>query len=333
MPRPPSRATLREKRSRKEVPRPPRTVVISGVNAGIGRRAAQALADGGHRVVVVARHPHRGAAAVDEIRAETGNPEVLLEVADVSDQGSVRALADRLHRRFPHLDALVNDAAVFGQTARRELTDDGQERFWATNHLGPFLLTALLSDLLLLGDRRVVTIASKGLVTTPRITLRYEETDGEGWFTPARAYYHSKLAQVMFATVLARRFPAGELLSVALRVPAVRLDPERLTALPPRLRWASAPKNRFAADPEDLASVYLRLSVGPCDVVAPLHAGYVDEKLRPVPMPRFARRQPEQDRLWELSSQQTQWPVWPSPSVAGADDTAGAEGGGRGDPA
>ena len=291
----------------------PRTVIITGANAGIGRRAAEALAAAGHRVVVIARSEERGSAAVEGIRAVTGNSEVVLEVADVSDQSSVRAVSDRLHQRFGHIDVLINNAADFDQTAQRELTGDGHERFWATNHLGPFLLTALLADLLVRSDDgRVITIASKGLVTVPRIAIRYDQTDGEGWFTPTQAYYHTKLAQIMFAAALARRFSPEELLSIALRVPAVRLDAERLAALPAKLRWAYAPKNRFAADPEELASIYSQLAVGSRDLVVPFHGAYVDEKLRPVAMPRFARQVVEQDRLWELTSRQTGSPTWPS---------------------
>lgn len=290
-----------------------RTVVLTGANAGIGRAAAERIAGEGHRVVAVVRDRTRGERAMEEIRFATGNQDVILAVADMADQTSIEALALFLHDRFSRLDALVNNAAVFDQTATRELTGDGHERFWATNHLGPFLLTARLADLLLRSDDgRVVTIASKGLMTTPRIRIRTEAIDGEGWFTPTRAYYHSKLAQVMFAATLARRFTAQELYSVALRVPAVRLDADRLAAMPTRLRLAYAPKNRFAATPTEMATVYARLAVGSRVALSNTHGAYVDEQLRPVAPPRSARDETEQDRLWEQSLRQTGQPSWPT---------------------
>lgn len=288
-----------------------RTVVITGANAGIGRRAAELLASQGHAVVAVARSQERGSRAVSEIRAATGSSAVSLEIADMADPESITALAERLRVRHEHVDALINNAAVFDQTATHSLTRHGHEQVWATNHLGPFLLTAELSSLLARSDdARVVTVASKGLMVYPRIAIRWDDLSAEGWFTPTRAYYHSKLAQVMFAATLARRVASEQLVSVALRVPAVRLDADRLAAMPWALRLAYLPKNRFAMSPDQLASTYARLVVGPRDAVAPLHGCYVDEDIKPVAAPRYARDEAAQDRLWQVTSAQVDDPVW-----------------------
>lgn len=135
------------------------------------------------------------------------------------------------------LDALINNAAVFDQSVSAARTSaDGHELFWATNHLGPTELTARLRPALAAAvDPRVVFVASKGLVTMPRLAIRFDALDDPGWFSPTRAYYHAKLAQVMTAVTLAERI--GDLLDVScLRVPAVRLDPARLASQPRLLR-------------------------------------------------------------------------------------------------
>ncbi len=287
----------------------PRVIVITGANSGIGRRAAQELAALGHHVVLVCRNAARAAEAVEAIRSATGSRSVRGEIADVADPVSLDALADRLERRYEQIDSLVNNAAVFDQTATRTVTPAGHETFWATNHLGPFQLTARLAGLLAASsDARVITIASKGLIVYPRIALRFDDLDAASWFTPTKAYYHSKLAQVTFAAALARRVPAGGVLSLCLRVPAVRLDADRLAALPLSLRLAYAPKNRFAASPERLAGTYPALAAGAREAVEPLHGAYVDERLRRVRAPRAALDTAAQDRLWEVSLDATGTP-------------------------
>jgi NAD(P)-dependent dehydrogenase (short-subunit alcohol dehydrogenase family) len=286
-----------------------RVIVITGANSGIGRRAAHELAALGHSVVLVCRNPARAAEAVEAIRAATGNCAVRGEIADVADPVSVDALAGRLERRYQQVDSLVNNAAVFDQTATRTVTPAGHERFWATNHLGPFQLTARLAGLLAGSpDARVLTIASEGLKVYPRIALRFDDLDAVTWFTPTKAYYHSKLAQVTFAAALARRVPEDGVLSLCLRVPAVRLDPDRVAALPLALRLAYAPKNRFAASPERLGSTYARLAAGARADVEELHGAYVDEQLRRVRPPRSAQDIQAQDRLWEVSLDATGTP-------------------------
>ncbi len=287
----------------------PRVIVITGANSGIGRRAGHQLAALGHRVVLVCRHAGRAAAAVEAIREATGNDMVCAEIADLADPGSVDALAGRLQQCYDRVDTLINNAAVFDQTATRTVTAAGHELFWATNHLGPFQMAARLSGLLGASpDARVVTIASKGLVVYPRIALRFDDLEAVTWFTPTKAYYHSKLAQVTFAAALARRLAARDLLSLCLRVPAVRLDADRLAAMPLRLRLAYAPKNRFAASPEELGHTYALLAAGRRDAVEGLHGAYVDEGLRRCRPPRAAGDSAAQDRLWEVSLRATATP-------------------------
>ncbi|NWX18612.1 RDH11 dehydrogenase, partial [Aegotheles bennettii] len=110
--------------------------------AGIGKCVALDLARRNARTILACRSWERGQAAVEEIRAATGNPAVLLKLVDTSSMASVRAFARDVLREEKRLDVLVNNAAVTGLPFA--ITPEGLEQTFATNHLGPFLLTNLL---------------------------------------------------------------------------------------------------------------------------------------------------------------------------------------------
>lgn len=269
-------------------------IAVTGANAGIGLRAAVRFAAQGHGVLALCRDLGRADRAFAGLPVEQRERIEPLEL-DLASSASIRRAAAQIVDAGP-LDALINNAAVFDQSVRTARTSaDGHELFWATNHLGPVELTARLSPALAsASDPRVVFVASKGLVTMPRLGIRFDELDDPGWFTPTRAYYHAKLAQVMIAVTLAER--VGDRVDVScLRVPAVRLDPARLAAQPALLRALYAPKNRFAAAPADIAAVYARLILGQARHARGADV-YVDERLRPVPLPRSARDAEHRER-------------------------------------
>lgn len=283
-------------------------IAITGANAGIGLRAAFEIAAAGHQVIALCRDLERADRAFGPFPAEHHSRIEAVEL-DLASSASIRRAAAQVVAMGP-LDALINNAAVFDQSVSTARTSaDGHELFWATNHLGPAELTARLSPALAdAAVPRVVFVASKGLVTMPRLAIRFDALDDPGWFTPTRAYYHAKLAQVMTAVTLAERI--GDVLDVScLRVPAVRLDPARLASQPRLLRALYTPKNRFAAAPERIARVYAELVMR-----APHHARgaetYVDDTLRAVALPPFARDASNRDRLWDVTQAATGDPQW-----------------------
>jgi len=136
-----------------------KTVVITGATSGIGLEAAVALAREGARVVLVGRNPGKTAAAVAEVRKRSGSATVESLLCDFSSLESIRKLAGDLRARCERIDVLVNNAgAVYpGGT----LTGDRIESTFAVNHLGYFLLTNLLTDLLVKSaPARIVNVAS-----------------------------------------------------------------------------------------------------------------------------------------------------------------------------
>src|SRR4029077_6438067 len=129
-------------------------VVITGATGAIGSATAALLVRRGARLLLLSRPSDRLDAMVT--RLDVDNRVTAVEL-DLSSFASVRAAARQISREVPHVDALINTAAVFAATY--EQSDDGIELMLATNHLGPFLLTNLLRDRLA-GGSRVITVTA-----------------------------------------------------------------------------------------------------------------------------------------------------------------------------
>jgi NAD(P)-dependent dehydrogenase (short-subunit alcohol dehydrogenase family) len=177
-----------------------KTVLITGANSGIGFVTAMELAKMGARILMVCRDTARGTQARAAVAGvATGEvPELLL--ADMSSQQAIRTLADDLRRRFSRIDVLINNAG--GMFAERALTADGIERTFATNHLGPYLLTNQVMDLVRAGGGgRIVNVAAE--VYPSR--LDFDNLQGEKSYGFLSAYFRSKLENIIFSMDLARR--------------------------------------------------------------------------------------------------------------------------------
>jgi NAD(P)-dependent dehydrogenase (short-subunit alcohol dehydrogenase family) len=171
-----------------------RTVIVTGANSGLGLETSRALAAAGARVIMTARDPERGRRAVAEVdgRAE-------LAQLDLSDLASVRDFATSWSDR---VDVLINNAGVMA-LPDREVTVDGFERQFGTNHLGPFALTNLLLPKI---TDRVVTVSSSGhrMGGLDLGDLNWQRRR----YAPWRAYGQTKLANLLFTLELQRRLDA-----------------------------------------------------------------------------------------------------------------------------
>lgn len=178
-----------------------KTIVITGATDGIGKVTARELAKMGANVTIVARNEAKGEAVAQELRRATGNQSVAFLQGDMESQKSVRAAASALKGKLKHIDVLVNNAGAMFQ--KRELTVDGIERTFALNHLGYFLFTAELLDLVKAAPAgRVVSVASAAHLGAK---LDLEDLQNEKAYSGWRAYGQSKLANIYFTYELARR--------------------------------------------------------------------------------------------------------------------------------
>ncbi len=138
-----------------------RVAIVTGANTGLGYHAAAALAQTGAHVVLAVRNLEKGNLALARIVAAHPDADVTLQELDLSSLASVRAAAAALRKAYPRIDLLINNAGVMWTP--KQLTDDGFEMQFGTNHLGHFALTGLLLDNLLpVRGSRVVTVSSMG---------------------------------------------------------------------------------------------------------------------------------------------------------------------------
>jgi NAD(P)-dependent dehydrogenase (short-subunit alcohol dehydrogenase family) len=178
-----------------------KVVMVTGANSGMGKEISLALASMGASVVMVCRNQDRGEAARREVISATGNQEVELLVADLSSQESIRHLAQEFKSTHNRLDVLVNNAGM--SLPSRHETADGIEAVFATNHLGPFLLTNLLLPLLKASAPSRVVIVSSGVQSMAKID--FDDLQGTKSYSEIRSYNQSKLANLLFTYELARR--------------------------------------------------------------------------------------------------------------------------------
>ena len=182
-----------------------RTALVTGANSGLGIETARALAGRGAHVIMTARSEVKGREAAEDIRA--GFPRANLEVRtlDLEDLDSVTAFADKLTVDRGRLDLLINNAGVMAPP--RSLSPQGNERQFATNHLGHFALTGRLMGLLEAGrDPRVVTVSS---LAHGQGRIHFEDLTGERDYSPFAFYGQSKFANAVFGLELDRRLRAA----------------------------------------------------------------------------------------------------------------------------
>ena len=184
-----------------------KTIIITGANSGIGKAAATQLASFGSTVILACRSKERGEKALQDVKQSSKNNKVELMQVELSSQASIREFVQKFKDNHRHLDVLIHNAANFDQTLKHPvLTSDGVETIFATNHIGIFLMTDLLLDVLKSSaPSRIITVASKGLVAYPFLDIEFDNLNGERKFSTQHAYYQSKLAQVMYSYDLAEK--------------------------------------------------------------------------------------------------------------------------------
>jgi NAD(P)-dependent dehydrogenase (short-subunit alcohol dehydrogenase family) len=123
-----------------------KTCLITGASSGIGKEIALGLAKLGIHVILVCRQAEKGQRVLEEIKTTSDSKNVDLLIADLSSQNEIRSLVNTIYNRYPSLNILINNAGIV--STKKQYSVDGIEMTIATNHLGPFLLTHLLLDLL-----------------------------------------------------------------------------------------------------------------------------------------------------------------------------------------
>ncbi len=304
-------------------------VVVTGANSGLGFEVARALAGKGARLVMAVRDEARGQAAAEALRREHAGAEVTVMSLDLADLAAVRRFAEAFRARYEALPLLINNAGVMALPLRR--TADGFEMQFGTNHLGHFALTGLLLPAILAAPRARVVVVSSGAHTGGAID--FDNLDGSKGYKPWGVYSTSKLANLLFAYELQRRFTTAGADAIS-----VGCNPgwsaTNLQAAGPRMEGAKLrvllmeAANRTLAQSAAMGALPLLYAataerVHGCDYISPMGLGGTRGypcKLRSSPLSYDAALA---RRLWQVSEDLTgvRYDL-PSPSGEAAADPA-----------
>ncbi|XP_031540437.2 dehydrogenase/reductase SDR family member 12 isoform X6 [Vicugna pacos] len=187
-----------------EVQVPGRSFLVTGGNSGIGRATVIEIAKRGGTVHLVCRDQNRAEGARGEIIRESGNRNIFLHIVDLSDPKAIWKFVENFKQEHT-LHVLINNAGCM--VNKRELTEDGLEKNFATNTLGVYVLTtALIPVLEKEHDPRVITVSSGGMLVQKLNTndLQSERTA----FSGTMVYAQNKRQQVVLTEHWARAHPA-----------------------------------------------------------------------------------------------------------------------------
>jgi NAD(P)-dependent dehydrogenase (short-subunit alcohol dehydrogenase family) len=228
------------------------TAVVTGASSGIGEQLAQALSAAGIEVIVVGRSADRTRAVANRLKAEH-------HVVDFAELDQVRELGTMLAHRHPHLDVLMNNAG--GVAGARIETVDGFEWTFQVNHLAPFLLTNMLHTNLAASRGRVIVTASTAS-TSRMARIDFADLQPERGYRALRAYSVAKLANVLFARELARRWAADGIAAASAHPGVVASRFGSASTLPVRAVVAS-PLRRLMRSPAEGADTLVWLANAP----------------------------------------------------------------------
>lgn len=278
-----------------------KTIIITGANSGIGKAASIQLAKLGAQVVMLCRNKERGEQALQDVRLASKNGHVELILVDMASQTSVRNAVNEFLSKHRRLDVLIHNAANFDHRQTKPvITTDGLENVFATNHVNIFLMTQLLLETLKKSaPSRIITVASKGLITYPFLDIEFDNLKGEKKFNMQHAYYHAKQAQVMFTFDLAERLKGMGVTVNCVRVGNVAIPDTRLDHLPKFLLKMYEMKRKFALTPEKMAETYVWLAGDPS--MQDVTGGYWDAPHTPVKANKNAYNRDTQQRLWDAT--------------------------------
>ena len=273
-----------------------RVSIVTGGTSGIGWHTARALAKRGDTVILMGRNPDRCNAARDRILAEFPDAMVDTRLADFASLAQVDALASGIITDYNRVDVLVNNAGGFYST--RQLSQDGFELTWATNHLAPFLLTHRLLPLLRASaPSRIVTVSSAAHIST---SINFDDLQAERSYSGLRAYAQSKLANILFTYEVAHRLADSDVTANALHPGFVATGfGSNNTGMFMALNGLLA--KFFAISPEAGAQTSIALAMDP---TLSQSTGLYFSQAKPVASSRASYDVTSRRRLWDLSMRQ-----------------------------
>ncbi|WVZ13708.1 hypothetical protein V8G54_011274 [Vigna mungo] len=202
------------------------TCIVTGSTSGIGLEIARQLAQSGAHVVMAVRNTNAAQELIQKWQIDSSGLSIPLNVevmqVDLLSLDSVVRFAGAWNARSAPLHVLINNAGIFSIGEPQKFSKDGYEQHLQVNHLAPALLSILLLPSLIRGSpSRIVNVNSVmhhvGFVDTDDMNV----TSGKRKFSSLVGYSSSKLAEIMFSSILNKRLPAESGISVLCVSPGI----------------------------------------------------------------------------------------------------------------
>ncbi|XP_023671126.1 retinol dehydrogenase 13 [Paramormyrops kingsleyae] len=274
-----------------------KTVLITGANTGIGKETAVDLAQRGARVLIACRDLSRAKKAAADIRQRSGNGNVVVKLVDLASLDSVRQLAKDIQENEERLDILINNAGIM--MCPKWKTEDGFEMQFGVNHLGHFLLTNCLLDLLKKSaPSRIVNVSS---LAHEKGQIHFDDINLDNDYGPLKSYRQSKLANVLFSRELAARLKGTGVTVYSLHPGVVRTELARHQLTPSALwkRILIVPIYLLMKTPWQGAQTTIYCAVE--ESIADVSGLYYSDCAPKEPAPQ-AKDDQAARRLWDLST-------------------------------
>jgi NAD(P)-dependent dehydrogenase (short-subunit alcohol dehydrogenase family) len=176
-----------------------KTILLTGTTGAIGKATALELAKGDNKLILLGRNRQKLDALKAELFAVTKNNDIDIIIADLGESASLKQAAQEVKKKYASLNALVNIAAIYN--AKRATNSKELELMFATNQLGPYILTNELLDLLKAGKpSRVINVSAPSFTK-----LKFDDLQGEKKYSALYSFGASKMMNLMFTYALSRR--------------------------------------------------------------------------------------------------------------------------------
>jgi NAD(P)-dependent dehydrogenase (short-subunit alcohol dehydrogenase family) len=204
-----------------------RTIVITGATGAVGLEASRALAEKGNHLVLVGRNEQALTGLSSKLNVAGSKADVVL--ADLGDMESVRNAVAKIRKDHPRIHGIVNIAALYKSALSR--TAQKNETMFATNHLGPFLLTTgLMNELKSTPGSKVLTVSAPSSTK-----INFDNLNSDKKFSALNVFGGTKMMNLLFAFALARGFEGTPHASMAFHPGLVKSS--LLKEAPAFLRW------------------------------------------------------------------------------------------------
>ena len=175
-------------------------VLITGATSGVGRETARGLAKLGATIIFTTRDSLKGEKTKKKLIRSTHNKNIEMLFCDLASFESIRNCCKEFKSKYSRLNVLINNAAILDY--KRRVSKDGIENMFATNYLGPFLMTNLLLDVLKKSNPSRIINLTSGM---HHGTINFDDIESKKNFSGNEAYSQSKLGVILFTRFLAKK--------------------------------------------------------------------------------------------------------------------------------